>query len=70
MDDRPCGRCCVLHLGVVSRCRRVRENVVIERTQGTIVLDFDAGGRVLGVEILGATRLLTPETLEGAEPLA
>ncbi len=39
------------------------ENVIIERPQGTIVLDFDEAGRILGIEILGASVLLTPETV-------
>lgn len=45
----------------------VAANVVIERERGTIVLDFDAEGRVLGVEILGARTLLTPEALDAAD---
>ena len=43
------------------------ENVLIERAQGTIVLDFDAEGRLLGVEVLGAAALLTTETIAGAD---
>lgn len=39
------------------------ENVLIERAQGTIVLDFDTKGRLLGIEVLGATALLTPQTI-------
>jgi uncharacterized protein YuzE len=32
------------------------ENVVVERPgRGDIVLDFDADGRLLGVEVIGAT---------------
>lgn len=46
------------------------ENVVIERPAGTIVLDFDAQGRLLGVEILGASALLTPLTIADSEMLA
>ena len=46
------------------------ENVLIERAQGTIVLDFDAEGRLLGVEILSATALLTPATIADAVVLA
>ena len=32
------------------------ENVMIERSHGTIILDLDEEGRLLGVEILGARR--------------
>ncbi|TFV82573.1 DUF2283 domain-containing protein [Microbacterium sp. dk485] len=46
------------------------ENVVIERSNGTIVLDLDAEGRLLGVEILGASALHTPLTLADAEVLS
>ena len=34
---------------------------------GDVVLDLDAKGRLLGVEVLGAKRLLRPETLLRAE---
>lgn len=40
------------------------ENLVIERPGGDIVLDFNADGHLLGVEVIGARRLLTPEMLE------
>lgn len=43
------------------------ENVVLEREHGTIVLDFDRDGRMLGIEVLGAHALLAPKTLEDAE---
>lgn len=47
------------------------ENLIIERPQGTLVLDFDADGRfLLGVEVLGASTLLTAETIGDAEVLA
>jgi uncharacterized protein YuzE len=36
---------------------------------GQVLLDLDADGRLLGVEILGADRLLRPETLAAAERL-
>jgi uncharacterized protein YuzE len=43
------------------------ENVVIERPgRGDIVLDFDADGRLLGVEIIGATGLLRPAAVAAA----
>ena len=34
-----------------------------------IVLDFDRDGRLLGVEVLHASRVLRPETLEDAQRL-
>ncbi|NLP83342.1 DUF2283 domain-containing protein [Microbacterium sp. CFH 90308] len=46
------------------------ENLIIERPHGTLVLDFDAGGRLLGLEVLGAKALLTAETIRDAEVLA
>lgn len=33
----------------------------------SINLDFDADGRLLGIEVLGAGRALKEETLQGAE---
>ncbi|MGO1285432.1 MAG: NUDIX domain-containing protein [Brevibacterium yomogidense] len=45
------------------------ENTVIERPGGTIILDFDADGRLLGVEVVGARTLLRDSTLEGLELL-
>lgn len=36
---------------------------------GQVLLDLDAEGRLLGVEILGADRLLRPETLAAAKRL-
>ncbi|MEU6782443.1 DUF2283 domain-containing protein [Nonomuraea angiospora] len=34
---------------------------------GEMVLDFDAGGRLLGIEVLGASAILRPETLAWAD---
>jgi uncharacterized protein YuzE len=43
------------------------ENVVIERPdRGDIVLDFDADGRLLGVEVIGAAGLLRPAAVAAA----
>jgi uncharacterized protein YuzE len=44
------------------------ENVVVERPgRGDIVLDFDAGGHLLGVEVIGATELLRTTVLDNAD---
>jgi uncharacterized protein YuzE len=44
------------------------ENVVIERPgRGDIVLDFDADGHLLGVEVIGATELLCTTALAAAD---
>jgi uncharacterized protein YuzE len=46
----------------------VVENVVIERPgRGDIVLDFDAEGHLLGVEVIGAAELLPTSVLAAAE---
>jgi len=43
------------------------ENLVIERPgRGDIVLDFDADGRLLGIEVIGATDLLSPGAVAAA----
>ncbi len=34
---------------------------------GSVVFDFDARGKLLGIEILRADSLLRPETMEAAE---
>ena len=46
--------------------RSVR-NVEVESAGGSVVLDFDAEGVLLGVEVLGATRILDREFLDAAE---
>lgn len=46
--------------------RSVR-NVEVESTGGSVVLDFDAEGVLLGVEVLGATKTLDREFLDAAE---
>ncbi|AGZ44203.1 DUF2283 domain-containing protein [Actinoplanes friuliensis] len=46
------------------------ENVVVERPgRGDIILDFDAAGRLLGVEVIGATALVRTTALDAAERL-
>ncbi len=46
------------------------EQVVVDRAgRGDVVLDFDADGRLLGVEIIGASQLLHPSSLSAAERL-
>lgn len=42
------------------------ENVIVPRSEGEIVLDFDADGRLLGVEVVGAKALLTAATIANA----
>ncbi|NYI70806.1 uncharacterized protein YuzE [Naumannella cuiyingiana] len=39
--------------------RSSRGSPTARRPSGTIVLDFDDAGHLLGVEVLGATELLT-----------
>ncbi|CAD5140673.1 conserved protein of unknown function [Microbacterium sp. Nx66] len=46
--------------------RSVR-NEVVDIAGGTVVLDFDQSGMLLGLEILGATKLLDGVFLAGAE---
>lgn len=47
----------------------ITENTVIERPNGTIVLDFDADGHLMGVEVVQAEALLRDETLSGLEQI-
>jgi len=34
-----------------------------------LTVDFDAAGRILGIEVLGASRVLRPETIQAAEDI-
>jgi uncharacterized protein YuzE len=53
---------------VIALAREAVEQVVIERPgRGDVVLDFDAEGRLLGVEIIGATALLRSSVLAAAD---
>ncbi len=46
------------------------ENVVVGRPgRGDVILDFDADGRLLGVEVIGATLLLRTTVLDASERL-
>ena len=42
----------------------------IATDNAAITIDFDAEGRVLGIEVLGATRALRAETIRAAENIA
>lgn len=42
------------------------EQLMIERKKGLIVLDFDKKGRLLGVEVIGARKLLSRKTIAAA----
>jgi uncharacterized protein YuzE len=39
----------------------------VQVEQGAIILSFDSVGMLVGIEILGATKLLSPEVLNEAE---
>ena len=43
------------------------EAIPVHRPDGMIVLDFDRDGHLLGVEVLGATRLLPADILASAD---
>jgi uncharacterized protein YuzE len=40
-----------------------------ERLRGMVVLDIDADGRLIGIDVGGATAALPPELLEQAEKI-
>lgn len=46
---------------------RAVRNEIVETAGGTVVLDFDEAGMLVGVEVLGATKLLNGAFLAGAE---
>lgn len=35
----------------------------------SLTVDFDANGRLLGIEVLGASRVLRPETIRAADDI-
>lgn len=41
----------------------------ISLENAALTVDFDANGRVLGIEVLGASRVLRPETIQAAEDI-
>lgn len=50
----------------IAQGRSVR-NEIVGTAGGTVVLGFDHAGMLLGVEVLGATKLLDGAFLAGAE---
>lgn len=42
-------------------------NILMDRA--SITVDFDTDGRVLGIEVLGASRVLRQETIRAAEDI-
>lgn len=44
-------------------------NEVVETAGGTVLLDFDETGKLVGVEVLGATKLLDGEVLSATKLL-
>lgn len=41
----------------------------IPMENAAMTVDFDANGLVLGIEVLGASRVLRPETIQAAEDI-
>jgi uncharacterized protein YuzE len=59
-----------IYLKDIASGEATRQHVVDEpHTRGMIVLDFDKKGRLIGVEVLDATRALPQELLDRAERL-
>ncbi|MFI7597478.1 DUF2283 domain-containing protein [Actinoplanes sp. NPDC049681] len=57
------------YVEIASAEHRSVENITVDRPDGMIVLDFDADGHLLGMEVLGAQRLLAPDILADADRL-
>lgn len=59
------------YIYVVGRARRIRPHHQVAALEGHVVFDVDDDGRILGIEILGVSRVLRAETLEdmGQAPL-
>lgn len=56
-------------VNVIAAGQAVEQVVVGRPGRGEIVLDFDPDGFLLGVEVLGASRLLTAGVLDASEDL-
>jgi uncharacterized protein YuzE len=57
-----------IYLREIGPGEAARQHHVDEpHTRGTIVLDFDDDGRLIGIEVLDATRALPRELLDRAE---
>lgn len=46
------------------------ETIAVERPAGTLVLDFDGSGHLLGIEVVGARALLRSSALERLDHIA
>ena len=62
------GNSAYIYLKDIERRESARQHHVDEpHTRGMIVLDFDKKGRLIGIEVLDATRALPQEVLDAAE---
>ncbi|HEX8796199.1 MAG TPA: DUF2283 domain-containing protein [Polyangiaceae bacterium] len=52
------------YIYVVGRAHRIRPHHQVAALEGYVVFDVDDDGRILGIEILGVSRVLRAETLE------
>ncbi|WHP16204.1 DUF2283 domain-containing protein [Cellulomonas sp. ES6] len=59
-----------IYLAAEVRAGGVARTVPVDprETDGMINLDFDAEGRLVGIEVLDASRFLSPDLLALAEP--
>lgn len=55
-----------IHRGEVAHSRAAR----IKLDRAALTVDFDADGRILGIEVLGAGKVLREETISAAEDIA
>ena len=60
-----------VYIGLTSPIR-VKKSYACDprKVGGQISLDFDSDGRLIGIEVLDASRLLTPDLLQEAEIIA
>ena len=57
-----------IYLKNVERGEAARQHVIDEKHgPGMIVLDFDEKGRLIGIEVLDATKALPQEVLDSAQ---
>jgi uncharacterized protein YuzE len=64
------GDAAYIYLKEISEGEAVWQHLVDdERARGMVVLDFDADGKLIGIEVVGASHGLPAEVLEGAEQI-
>jgi uncharacterized protein YuzE len=63
------GDAAYIYLTPIPPGAAVRQEHVTGEAKGELILDFDRVGRLLGIEVLGASRYLPPSVIAAAESI-